>query len=35
MADMKRNTMRTVLTILGIVIGIAAMIAVFSVGQAG
>ena len=35
LADMKRNTMRTVLTILGIVIGIAAMIAVFSVGQAG
>ncbi|MEI6100778.1 MAG: ABC transporter permease [Eubacteriales bacterium] len=34
-ADMKRNSMRTVLTILGIVIGIAAMIAVFSVGQAG
>jgi ABC-type antimicrobial peptide transport system, permease component len=34
-ADMKRNTMRTVLTILGITIGIAAMIAVFSVGQAG
>ncbi len=34
-ADLKRNTMRTVLTILGIVIGIAAMIAVFSVGQAG
>lgn len=32
---MKRNIMRTVLTILGIVIGIAAMIAVFSVGQAG
>ena len=35
LADMKRNTMRTILTILGIVIGIAAMIAVFSVGQAG
>ena len=35
MADMRRNTMRTILTILGIVIGIAAMIAVFSVGQAG
>lgn len=35
LADMKRNIMRTVLTILGIVIGIAAMIAVFSVGQAG
>lgn len=34
-SDMKRNVMRTVLTILGIVIGIAAMIAVFSVGQAG
>lgn len=34
-ADMKRNALRTTLTILGIVIGIAAMIAVFSVGQAG
>jgi len=35
LSEMRRNTMRTVLTILGIVIGIAAMIAVFSVGQAG